>query len=281
MYVRVSCCTVQNRFCYLKMEFKMNFPQKKRGLLIAIEGTDASGKETQSKRLHEFINTNIGPCVLYSFPRYETDLGKKIKSLLVSEEPWTIKKLNKLAYLFALDRDHASVELEKHLNEGTYVICDRYSGSMLAYGSSLIMQILKSANPHIKLDNSEGKDKLVVSQVSELAAGEFIISQKHLEFEYLDVIQPDIEFRLLCSLPVIQKRLMKRHIDQGHVEDQFENNTELQSLVQSVYSNQSNISYQLTPNTYTVWGDMFNLELSPETITTMMLGCLQKHIQLT
>lgn len=256
----------------------MNFPKKKRGLLISIEGTDASGKETQSKRLHDFVNEKVGPCVLYHFPRYETDLGKQIKQILKSEDPWSIKKLNKLAYLFALDRNGASEEINKHLQEGTHVICDRYIGSMMAYGAAMIMQLLKSADPNIKVDDSNGKNKLVVSSIAEMVAGEFLISQKHLEFEYLDVIPPDVEFRLLCSQPVILERLKQRHIQQGYIEDQFEINTELQNLVACMYSNQLDLTYQVANASYVVWGDVFGKQLTQETITEMILSNLAKHV---
>ena len=47
-----------------------------RGKLIVIEGTDCSGKETQTKMLVEKLE-NVGiKCVRFSFPQYDTPTGK-------------------------------------------------------------------------------------------------------------------------------------------------------------------------------------------------------------
>lgn len=47
-----------------------------KGKLIVIEGTDCSGKETQSKRLIERLNQEGMPTTYRSFPMYETPTGK-------------------------------------------------------------------------------------------------------------------------------------------------------------------------------------------------------------
>lgn len=47
-----------------------------KGKLIVVEGTDCSGKETQSKRLIERLNEEGMDTVYYSFPRYDTPTGR-------------------------------------------------------------------------------------------------------------------------------------------------------------------------------------------------------------
>lgn len=47
-----------------------------RGVLIEIEGTDGSGKETQTKRLVERMNSCFMDCVSVDFPRYNTPSGR-------------------------------------------------------------------------------------------------------------------------------------------------------------------------------------------------------------
>lgn len=47
-----------------------------KGKLIIIEGTDCSGKETQSKKLIERLNDEGIETVYYSFPKYDTPTGK-------------------------------------------------------------------------------------------------------------------------------------------------------------------------------------------------------------
>ena len=47
-----------------------------RGRLIVVEGTDCSGKETQTKLLYERLRAENFPVASMSFPRYETSTGK-------------------------------------------------------------------------------------------------------------------------------------------------------------------------------------------------------------
>ena len=46
------------------------------GKIIVIEGTDCSGKETQSKLLEERLNEKGMKCVKFNFPMYNTPTGK-------------------------------------------------------------------------------------------------------------------------------------------------------------------------------------------------------------
>ena len=46
------------------------------GKIIVIEGTDCSGKETQSKLLEEKLNSKGKKCVKFNFPMYDTPTGK-------------------------------------------------------------------------------------------------------------------------------------------------------------------------------------------------------------
>jgi len=48
------------------------------GKIITIEGTDGSGKETQSKLLVDKLNSLGFKTEMMSFPRYETPMGRII-----------------------------------------------------------------------------------------------------------------------------------------------------------------------------------------------------------
>ena len=47
-----------------------------KGKVIVIEGTDCSGKETQSKLLEEKLKKAGKKCKRFSFPMYDTPTGK-------------------------------------------------------------------------------------------------------------------------------------------------------------------------------------------------------------
>ncbi len=58
-----------------------------RGLLIAFEGLDQSGKQTQAERLRDRLTTSGRRVRLLSFPDYSTSIGSEIGLALRGERP--------------------------------------------------------------------------------------------------------------------------------------------------------------------------------------------------
>ena len=56
------------------------------GKLILIEGTDCSGKETQSKLLKNKIEKDNKTCVYFSFPNYDSPTGKIVGGPYLGKE---------------------------------------------------------------------------------------------------------------------------------------------------------------------------------------------------
>ena len=117
------------------------------GKIIVVEGTDCSGKETQSKLLEERLNSIGKKCVRFDFPNYESPTGRIIggaylgrpeigpsffKEGAVNVEPHVV------CLYYAADRKYAMPEIEKYLNDDYYVILDRYTTSNLAHQGSKI-----------------------------------------------------------------------------------------------------------------------------------------------
>lgn len=117
------------------------------GKIIVVEGTDCSGKETQSKLLEERLNSIGKKCVRFDFPNYESPTGRIIggaylgrpeigpsffKEGAVNVEPHVV------CLYYAADRKYAMPEIEKYLNDNYYVILDRYTTSNLAHQGSKI-----------------------------------------------------------------------------------------------------------------------------------------------
>ena len=120
----------------------------KKGNLIVIEGTDGSGKATQSLRLRKRLNDNGVACALYSFPRYETPSGDIVSRYLgkkgYEQEFGISTEVNpKIASVFfALDRWASSEEIKRKLERGINLILDRgvesnmaHQGAKLRYAS--------------------------------------------------------------------------------------------------------------------------------------------------
>jgi len=109
-----------------------------RGIFIVFEGIDGVGKSTQAKLLAERLR-NLGKSVVMTAEPTELTSGRELRRVLSGE----IKKSDcEIAAMFTLDRIAHNVDgergIEKMLNEGVCVICDRYYYSTLAYQGSLI-----------------------------------------------------------------------------------------------------------------------------------------------
>ncbi|MGK0176003.1 MAG: dTMP kinase, partial [Ulvibacter sp.] len=93
-----------------------------RGLLFAIEGTDGSGKQTQSELLYERFSQEKIPTKLFSFPRYDTPTGRIVgESYLGKTEmgpsyfPGSLDDVDPMvaSLYYAADRLAAKPEIEK------------------------------------------------------------------------------------------------------------------------------------------------------------------------
>jgi len=116
----------------------------KKGKIITIEGTDYSGKETQTKRLFERLQKENIPCETMSFPRYDTPTGRIIGQSYLGKEDlgegdisWfgnPDKVTPKIASLYyAADRFAAFPEINKIVESGKYLLLDRWIESNMAH----------------------------------------------------------------------------------------------------------------------------------------------------
>lgn len=104
---------------------------KHRGLFIAFEGLDGSGKTTQARLLREWLESRGFQCLSVREPG-GTPVGDSIRKLLL--DPAT--ELTDLgeAYLYAAARAQLVQDvIRPALDRGETVLCDRYLFSSIAY----------------------------------------------------------------------------------------------------------------------------------------------------
>ena len=122
-----------------------------KGKFLVIEGIDGSGKTTQINQLSQWlVSTDLIPennqLVITREPG-GTKLGKSIRSLLldtsIGKSPYPTTEL----LLYAADRaQHVNEIIRPSLNQGDWVISDRFCGSTLAYqgyGRNLNIKLIK------------------------------------------------------------------------------------------------------------------------------------------
>ena len=103
-----------------------------KGLLIALEGIDGTGKSTQAKVLASWFEKR-GRSVLLTAEPSQGPLGRLVREGLAGKRKFTP---GTMALLFASDRlDHLAKVVEPALEQGRVVISDRYLLSSLAYQS--------------------------------------------------------------------------------------------------------------------------------------------------
>ncbi len=106
---------------------------KPSGHLIAFEGLDQSGKQTQAERLlAAFRAAGLGAEFL-TFPEYTTAIGTEIGHALQGERHY---EADTLQLLYIVNRFEFRARITQWLDEGRMVVCDRYLASSIAYGEA-------------------------------------------------------------------------------------------------------------------------------------------------
>ena len=104
-----------------------------RGLLVAFEGLDQSGKQTQAERLRDRL-VEAGRMVrLLSFPAYDTAIGTELGRALQGDREYGPDVMQ---LLYVANRYEWKPQIEFELKRGTILICDRYLASSIAYGEA-------------------------------------------------------------------------------------------------------------------------------------------------
>jgi dTMP kinase len=104
-----------------------------RGHLIAFEGLDQSGKQTQAERLLAAFRAAGHATEFLTFPAYETAIGEEIDRALHGQRDY---QPDTLQLLYIANRFEFRPRIESWLANATMVVCDRYLASSIAYGEA-------------------------------------------------------------------------------------------------------------------------------------------------
>ncbi len=181
-----------------------------RGKIIVIEGTDCSGKETQSKKLIEKYDN----LKYFAFPNYNSPTGKIIGGPYLGKsyicDGWFSEGAAnvdfKIASLYyAADRKYNIGKINEMLDNGYNVILDRYVYSNMAHQVG-------------KIDDEKERKK----------AYKWI---EKLEFDFLELPKPDIKIFLYVPVEVS----MEIRKNRAEAFDQHESNTEYLKHAEKAY----------------------------------------------
>lgn len=153
---------------------------KVQGKLIVIEGTDGSGKATQSKKLLEHLEEAGFSTAYFDFPRYGEKSAGMVENYLNGKYGKADEVDPKVASMFyAVDRYDASFEMRKRLEEGKIVVCNRYVSASMGHQGG-------------KIKDKKKRD-------------EYVNWLEDLEYNFFKIPKPDLTLFLFVPYLVAQK----------------------------------------------------------------------------
>jgi dTMP kinase len=118
---------------------------------VTFEGIDGSGKSTISKLVYKKLKSN-GYKVVLTYEPTDTWVGKQVqKCIETNTDPFVT------AFTFIADRIQHGKQIQKWLDEGKTVLCDRYAESTYAYQGAQMENMID--NP-IKWLKELSKDRI-------------------------------------------------------------------------------------------------------------------------
>jgi dTMP kinase len=102
-------------------------------MLIAFEGLDQSGKETQTRHLRARLESDGHKVHAVSFPDYGTPIGQEIARALAGERDFSPDVMQ---LLYVANRFEYKPRIESWQHAGSVIVCDRYRASSVAYGEA-------------------------------------------------------------------------------------------------------------------------------------------------
>lgn len=182
-----------------------------KGKLIVIEGTDCSGKQTQSDLLLEDLKNRGIAIEKCCFPKYDSPTGKIIAGPYLGKEGYEAPVFPEGAsnvdprvasLYFAADRKYNIKDIQDKLNNGINVIVDRYVDSNFAHQGAKIY------------DDFEREKLFRFLEV--------------LEYDLLQLPKPDIIIflHMPAKTAKILQQAREEKPDQHEVDEQFLENSE-------------------------------------------------------
>lgn len=159
-----------------------------RGALIVIDGTDGSGKATQTKLLVNRLRASGLPVETIAFPQYGHPSAGLVEAYLHGEYGTVNEVDARIASIFyAADRFDASFTIRRWIDSGKIVVLDRYVSANMGHQGS-------------KIPDQNEREK-------------FLVWLRDLEYGLFGLPQPDVTVILLVPSAVAQKLATARDGD--------------------------------------------------------------------
>lgn len=102
------------------------------GRFVTLEGVEGAGKSTQLQLLKSWLQSK-GIDLLTTREPGGTEVGERIRSLLLAPEHGALTRETELLLMFAARAQHLSEVIRPALAAGKWVLCDRFTDASYAY----------------------------------------------------------------------------------------------------------------------------------------------------
>lgn len=230
---------------------------QKKAMVIEIEGSDGSGKETQTKLLKEKLEKAGLKTEIMSFPNYESESSGPVK-LYLDGKCGNINSLDayQTSILYAADRVCHLNKLNDLIKNNDVVLLDRYVGSNLIYQSA-------------KIYNNSTKEVI-----------DFIKYWELFEYDLLSLPKPDLVLYLDMDYSVSKKLRKNRKNKSCTKNDINELNDEYMKQVSDIGRIVAN--YLLWENIKCYNSFLFGIYKAPksiEEISNNIFNYIKAHIE--
>lgn len=156
------------------------------GLLIAVEGIDKSGKETQVNELAKRFILEGKQVITIDFPSYDTPSGQAIRAILDGFHGISPEDSMELQSLMAINMYEQQMRIEHALMSDKVVICDRYLHSRLVFGVARgLDRTWLEQTSHSMVQ----PDQVILLDISEEE-----YQRRSSNYEHLDIHEKDFSF---------------------------------------------------------------------------------------
>jgi dTMP kinase len=159
----------------------------KKGKLIVIDGTDGSGKATQTNLLIKRLKRGGHSVKTVDFPEYYSNFFGDFIGHCLSEQYYNFVKTHPkiVSVLYAADRFESKDKIKKWLDEGNIVIANRYASANQIHQGGKIASTKKRK--------------------------EFLKWLAEMEYGVFKIPKPDIVFYLDVPIPIVLKLIRERN----------------------------------------------------------------------
>jgi dTMP kinase len=193
----------------------LSTPHTRNGLgrLITVEGLDGSGKSSQIQTIVKALEEQGITVVKTTREPGGTDAAEALRKVLLGSTDLSAQ--SEILIALAARLSHQA-EIQAALDRGTWVVCDRYTDSTLAYQFAGGMEVTKYLDPQPQSESDP---------LSPLCSGRDGVILKILEiltWEIGDNVHPGMTLLYRVPPEIARGRVLSRHLSEGTPMDRIE-----------------------------------------------------------